>query len=319
MQKKYFRKILYAVGSLPFWTGKSKLIQFLSGKPGSFWEKESPLKPVYLNQPLFGALEDLDDSSIRRSLQSLLNSGYLCYEKISEDKPYTVIKFTNKGAKKYYNLLVIDKNLREPYWWLRHVSRIRSEPNSPINTGGELLVFNDKTYLTQAPPYLDNDDRMQSDETVRLMDKNDFELTTGHYELHSVGVGVREFPFIYLNEDTDLQKVTRSDFADKISHFSSNVSQLNPPDPYVIKGKLSSSTAPNEEGIRRLKLKNNYGKSLIINIKTNQIPDELELIDGETYVVGPLREAQDDNESGTENFYLELDDDGQIHKSRRGR
>jgi hypothetical protein len=315
MKSSIYRTILYAVGALPFWTGKRKLIRLLSGDPGSFWDRETPLKPVYLEQPFFGALEDESSSILRQSLQKLFRARYLVHEELDGDKPYKVVKFSGKGVKKYYNLLVLDRDLDRPYWWIHHLNRLREPPNSPITTGGELLPYNEKLYLTQAPAYRTDTERLQSNQTIGLRNTNRLESDSGHFAFRDVPVQVDEAPRLVLAQETETEQVLASDLGTKLNHFGTGVSQVNPPDPYTIKGQLVEATEPDAEGRRTLTLRNTEGQTLTVRIQTNQIPDELPLEEGQTYAVGPLSEESNDN-SSEDSFRLTVNNDGQIRQYR---
>lgn len=312
MNARVYRTILYAVGALPFWTGKQKLVALLHGDPGSFWDHESPLKPVYLNQPFFGELEEHSTSEIRRSLRKLLASRHLAHEPVSGDKPYRVVKFSDKGVKKYYNLLVRERNLAEPYWWIHHVSRLEEPPNSPINTGGELLLYNETLHLTQAPAYRSDTERMQSDQTLALDPGDGFDEEVGHFAFRELRVETRENTRLVVAEGTGVERAVASDLGEKLNHFGTGESQVNPPNPYVIRGTLVDSTDPDEAGHRYLTLRNEEGDPLRIRIGTNQVPEELSLEEGNNYVLGPLSETENDGSR----FTLKLDNDGEIHAQR---
>jgi len=313
MNRSLYRTILYAVGALPFWTGKRKLIRLLSGDPGSYWDRETPLKPVYLEQPFFGGLEDESSSIIRQSLQELFRSHHLVHEELDSDKPYRVVKFSEKGVKKYYNLLVMNQDLDPPYWWIHHLNRLRNAPNSPVATGGELLVYNDEPYLTQAPAYRSDTERLQSNQTISIASTEILEADSGHFAVREAPVQVDQTPRLALRDETEHERVLASDLGSHLNHFGTGVSQVNPPDPYTIKGELVEATEPDADGLRNLTLRNTEDQKLTIRIRTRQIPDELPLEEGQSYVVGPLSEDETESE-GT--FRLIVQNDGHIRRYR---
>lgn len=312
MNARVYRTILYTVGALPFWTGKQKLIDLLDGNPGSFWNHESPLKPVYLNQPFFGDLQEHSSSEIRQSLQKLLQSRHLVHEPVSGDKPYRVVKFSDKGVKKYYNLLVREREITEPYWWIHHLSRLEETPNSPINTGGELLVYNESLNLTQAPAYRSDTERMQSDQTLSLRPGDQLDEEVGHFEFRGLRVDTRKNVRLVVTNETTVERAVASDLGEKLNHFGTGQSQVNPPNPYVIRGTLVNVTDPDEDGHRYLELRNDEGDELRIQVATSQIPEELSLEEGTNYVLGPLSES----EAHDNQFTLTLASDGEINAQR---
>lgn len=312
MNQKSYRVILFSVGSLPFWTGKKKLIKLLIGDPGSYWDHETPLKPVYLNQPFFGELSNQSTSTVRQGVQKLLTEQYLIHEAISDKKPYKVVKFSHKGVKKYYNLLVTERDLSEPHWWLHHVSRLRKPTNSAITTGGEICPYNEKLYLTQTPGYLEATQRMQSDQTIQVKNTQHLENETGHFHFRGLNPMVEDYPVLKLTEQTEVERISSSDLNKKLNHFSTFHAQTNPPNPYVIQGKLKNKTKPGENNLRTLEFHNSEDKTLKVKVRTNQIPDELTLQIGQSYVLGPL--AETDDETGS--FELKLEESGDIQPHR---
>ncbi len=301
------------VGALPFWTGKRKLISLLSGDPGSYWDRETPLKPVYLEQPLFGVLKDEPSSTIRQSIQKLFRARYLIHEELDGDKPYRVVKFSGKGVKKYYNLLVQDQELNPPYWWIHHLNRLQDVPNSPVATGGELLAYNDDLYLTQAPAYRSDTERLQSNQTILLGNTQPLETHSGHFAFRKISVRINRTPQLVLTDETESERTLASDLGNHLNHFGTGVSQVNPPDPYTIKGKLVDATEPDANGMQILTLRNTDDQKLTVRIKTNQIPDELPLEEGQSYVVGPLSEDETESE---DTFRLTVQNDGLIRRYR---
>jgi hypothetical protein len=316
MNRSTYRSILFTVGSLPFWTGKNKLIRLLHGDPGSYWKGETPLKKVYLNLPFFGELSDLSKSDVRRSLQNLINADHLVRETISGDKPYLVVKFSDKGVKKFYNLLVMERGLSEPHWWLHHVSRIRNQPRSAINTGGELLEYNDTLYLTQTPAYRSQTERIQSDQTVPIKQTNSLDSRKGHYEFRNLVVKIDNHPLLYPSDDTIVERVNAGDLGRKLSHFGTEESQVNPPDPYVIRGRLVEASEPDAEGTRNLTFRNSEDDEVIVTVKTSQIPEELSLQESKRYVIGPVTENTNEKESTPSETRLTLEESGQLRATR---
>lgn len=315
MREDPYRCILFSVGTLPFWSGKTKLIKLLTGNPGSLWKRETPLKSVYINQPFFGSLSEQSESEIRRALQNLMRTGYLKQEPLRSNKPHRVIKFSEKGVKKYYNLLVIEKGFDEPFWWLHHVSRLTDPTNTPINTGGEILTYNEETYLTQTPDYRTDTQRMQSDQTLRLLNPDWLREEQGHFQLQSLEVRAVQATSLTITGRTRIKRIPPADLGRKLNHFGTGQSQLNPPNPYLIKGTLVQVDEPGDEGKWRLRLKNENEDTLTVIAKSSKIPDELTLKQGNVYEVGPVRETPEQT-SGKENFEVTLREDGEIQSRR---
>ncbi len=312
MTENTYRTMIFAVGALPFWTGKNKLIRLLRGEAGSYWKGETPLKRIYLNQPFFGELTELSSSEVRRRLQELLNARYLVREPVSRDKPYPVVKFSDKGAKKYYNQLVRERGFDEPYWWIHHVSRLREQPNSPISTGGELLEYNQTLYLTQTPAYRTQTERVQSEQTLPIEGSGSTKSENGHYKFHGLEISFRKGPILTRSDKTTLERVNPSDLGRKLNHFNSEQSQVEPPDPYVIRGELVDPGEPDADGTRNLTLRNSEGDRLIVTVKTNQVPDELPLRKGQKIVLGPVTESEDATGTRTNETWLTLEQSGEL-------
>jgi hypothetical protein len=316
MQKQDYRTILYAIGSLPFWTGKKKLIRLLKGDPGSFWEGETPLKQVYLEQPFFGELAEYSKSDVRRAVQDLIRSDYLAHETMTGDKPYRVVKFSSKGVKKYYNSLVRHENLEEPYWWIHHLSRLRTKLNSPINTGGEILPYNEEFYLTQTPSFRTDQQRIQSSKTIKLTSSLPDMVQEGHIIARNVTIKIDSNPLLFIDDSSDVERINAGDLGRKLGHFQGRTSHRDPPDPFIVKGSLVEVSDPDREGFIRILLQNEDNKQLKILLKTSQVPDELELEPGEKYVLGPVTEGLDRDRQSNEDFDLSLEQTGKIRFHR---
>ncbi|MFB6344982.1 MAG: hypothetical protein ABEK50_04320 [bacterium] len=316
MNKSAYKTIIKTVGSLPFWTGQRKLTQFLAGKPGSFWNKESPLKPIYLSQNFFGSLSDKGTSSIRQYLQKLQQANYLYHGQISEEKPYTVVKFTDEGARKYYNILVLEEDLTEPVWRLHHVAQLKTSPNSRIATGGQVIRYNETPYLSQSPPQAPLEQRIKEESTLPLLPRSNLEFDDGYYLLRNLRFRLQQGPQLIVDGETAWSSTTAKDLQDKLTHYDSTQSQVSAPNPYVIQGRLTSVEAGDDTNAwLKLELTNQDNQTLPIYVRRNQIPEQLELSEGGHYTLGPLSEYDHDQSPG-EQFELKLDDDGEIRKRR---
>lgn len=316
MSDSIYGTIIRAVGSLPFWTGKRKLIRFLAGETGSFWEKKSPLKRIYLDQRFFGALSEETSSTVRQHVQKLQQSDYLYRGQISEDKPYQVVKFTDKGARKFYNTLVMEEGLEEPLWWLHHAAQLESDTNSPISTGGQILRYNDTYYLTQTPPHAPVEERIKEEKTLPVLSRQDLDFDEGNYRFSGLRIHRKQGTRLIVTEETDWTTSTPKDIQEKLSHYDTAQSQVAPPNPYVIQGELTSVEPGDETNTwLELTLTNREDATLPVYVKRNQVPDELELSEGTRYTLGPLEEY--DHETTPEDrFELRLEDDGEIREER---
>lgn len=311
-----YRIILKTVGSLPFWTGKRKLVRFLAGEAGSFWERESPLKRIYLGQRFFGALSDNSSSTIRQHLQKLQQSDYLYQGQISEDKPYQVMKFTGKGTRKFYNMLVLEEGVQTPVWWLHHVAQLEDATNTPIITGGQILEYNDTYYLTQTPPRAPLEERIKEEKTLPVLSRQPLDFDDGHYRFTDLTIHRKQGTRLIVTEETDWSTTTAKDLQETLSHYDSSQSQVAPPNPYVIQGELVAIEPGDESGTwLELTLANREDQTLPVYVKRSQVPDELELTEGNRYSLGPLAEYDHDT-TPEDRFELRLEDDGEIRKER---
>lgn len=306
MSSQPHRAILFAVGSLPFWTGKRKLIRFLAGEPGSYWQGETPLKPIYLNHAAYGALRDRSPSRIRQHLQTLLTHDYLRRADLAPDKPYKVIKFSDAGCKKYYNLLVLERGITDPLWWLHHLAQLRDPPRSPIHSGGELFAFSGDLYLSQSPPSLPPAERVKDEQTLRLAPGDRDLKPDRSYRFQDLTVVCDRGVHLAVGESTSGSTLAASDVRRELAHFPGR-DDAETPNPYVLKGTLRS-VEETPENHRILGLENGQGQQLLVRASPAQIPDDVTLETGSTYVLGPVRETDDDREEAG----LRLSDSGSI-------
>lgn len=316
MSESTYGKIIKAIGSLPFWTGKRKLIRFLTGETGSFWDKKSPLKRIYLSRRFFGTLSGKSASTVRQHVQKLQQSNYLYKGQVSEDKPYQVIKFTGKGARKFYNTLVLEEGFENPLWWLHHVAQLESPTNTPISTGGQILEYNDTYYLTQTPPHAPVEERIKEEKTLPVLSRQDLDFDDGNYHFTNLQVHRKQGTRLIVVEETDWTTSTPQDIQERLSHFDTAQSQVSPPNPYVIQGELEAIEPGDESNTwLELTLSNRKDTTLPVYVKRNQVPDELELTEGTRYTLGPLSEY-DHETTGEDRFELRLEDDGEIREER---
>lgn len=309
MDQAIFRTLLFAVGSLPFWTGERKLKQFLRGDAGSFWEEPPPLKPTYLRHHFYGALEQADNGSITRAFQRLKKTGYLTRERLSSSLPHQVIKLTSKGVFQYYNLLVTEKEHEEPTWWIHHLSRLKRRPKQPIITGGEVITFSGHHYVSQTPGFVETETRVRDEGSIRLVGESELSdsLQPGQT------IFIREFlPKIdqgvelVVSKETQLQSLPPSDLRRKLTHFSPREPMPGEEDPYVIRGRLSSAET-DVAGSIKLTLKQDSNTIQIV-LPGEQKPEQIDLQEGDEYIVGPVKRDPENSD------HLQLQPTGEINK-----
>jgi len=285
--------VLYAVGSLPFWTGRRKLQRFLRGEPGSFWENETPLKPLYLNHHFYGALGDRRSAEISRVLQILQRADYLERTRLSEDKPYPVLKLTGRGVLKYYNLLVLDRGIQHPTWWIHHLARLEQPPGSSIRTGGHVLSFSERTYLTQTPDRGDVQERVRDEKTLPLRDPPD-DLRPGS-SCFLEGVRVRPVEDARLGFDggSGVRAAAAEDLRRELTHFSARTVSPDEPDPYVLRGTLVDDEEDPDRLLRWLTLENERNQRVRVALPQERLDADVPIERGGRYVVGPVRRHRD--------------------------
>lgn len=309
MDENIFRTILYAVGSLPFWTGERKLKQFIRGEAGSFWSEPKPLKPTYLEHYFFGGLQGHDDGDITRGLQRLKRSGYITKDRLSPSLPHQVIKLTGKGVFKYYNLLVTEQGHESPVWWIHHIAQLDRKPRRPISTGGEILQFSNDPHLTQTPGFVDQESRIKDEGTIRLIgDVDDVEnMEPGQsVQLDRVAPQVGEGVRLGMGAPSEVHSIPASDLRRRLTHFSSRDQIPGQNNPYMLKGTLEQKKELEREGAVSLML-TREGNSLRLRIPRELIDPEIELEEGKRYVIGPVKRREEEGEQ------LTLKQSGEIH------
>ncbi|MFB6356738.1 MAG: hypothetical protein ABEJ65_09515 [bacterium] len=308
-----YRTILYTVGSLPFWTGERKLKRLLRGKPGSFWEDTPPLKPTYLCHHFFSALEDTQESVITRSLQKLKSSKYVVKERLSSSLPHQVIKFTDKGTRKYYNLLVKERDIADPAWWIRHVSRLNSPTRTGFLTGGEVVEFSGSLYLTQTPAFLEPEERVRDEGTAKLPESlnppsgQNLILPASQYDPDSNTIHPE-------TDGPEVRATSPDDLRRKLTHFRARERDPSEPDPYVLKGVLNEIAERNRPPFYCLTFENEQGQTVDLLADEQHLPDEIPLESGEQYAFGPVEEARDEENNSS---VLQLKSNGQIQPHRQ--
>lgn len=301
----YFR-LIFAAGSLPFWTGRKKFKRFLLGQTGSFWEGETPLKALYLNHYFFGSFAPTGESTLSRQLQALIDSDYLARKPLAPDKPYKVLKLTDRGVKQYYNQLVQRRNLESPSWRLQHVSQIESPPNSRLTSAGELMEFSGRLYLTQTPEFVDPQQRVGEEKTVELVgDLSD--LSPGDTVIaDDLGVKTGEGVRLAVGSSTEFNKVSGAELREALTHFSAPQSAPGQKNPFVLRGKLIE-VEEHEADLR-----------LVFEKEENRVvlrcpPETAEAVDRDSekyYCFGPVEAKIVERHKG--NPVVELRDDGSI-------
>lgn len=308
--------ILYAVGSLPFWTGQRKFQRFLRGEPGSFWKNESPLKPIYLNHHFYGALRDRPSASVSRGLEVLKRAGYVERTDLSADMPYPVLKLTGRGVLKYYNLLVLDRGVDGPLWWLHHVARLEDPPDSPLRTGGHLLLFSERRYLTQTPGHGDPQERVRDEKTVPLAEGPEGPEAGATFLLERARVRVPEGPALAVPSEGDVRRVAPDDLRRELTHFPPRTASPEEANPYVLRGRLVEDRADDDRLLRWLTLENEREDRVNVALPRERIDPDVPLETGGRYVVGPVRRFPEEDDAGSEPS-LQLQPEGSLHREDR--
>lgn len=308
--------ILYAVGSLPFWTGQRKFQRFLRGEPGSFWENETPLKPIYLHHHFYGALRDRRSAALSRALQALKRADYVERTDLSADKPYPVLKLTGRGVLKYYNLLVLDRGVDRPVWWLHHVNRLETHPDSALRTGGHLLRFSERYYLTQTPSHGDPQERVRDDKTVPLAEPPGDSETGTTCLLEGVEVRLSKGPTLAALSDHDVRRVPPDDLRRELTHFPPRTVSPEETNPYVLRGRLVADEEEDDRLLRWLTLENEREDRVRVALPRERVDPDVPLETGGRYVVGPVRRFPEEADRGTTPT-LQLQPDGSLHREDR--
>ncbi len=280
----YFR-LIFAVGSLPFWTGLKKLRRFLLGQPGSFWKGETPLKPIYLNHYFFSTFAAKGRSYLSRMIQNLIESNYLTQTQLSKKLPARVIKLTDRGVKQYYNQLVNLRQLKEPAWHLHHVAQLNSPPRSAIATGGELLEFSGRLYVSQTPEFVELQQRVSDESTLELISQNDQQPEPANvYKLEEIEVKTGEGVKLELTEKGSAEAVSGADLREALTHFPNPQVAYKGENPFILRGELveidKKSSHPQllfEKEKAQIFLRYSQGSE-----------EELDLETGKNYCFGPL-------------------------------
>ncbi|GEM_PF-4836627 len=234
----YFR-LIFAVGSLPFWTGLKKLRRFLLGQPGSFWKGETPLKPIYLSHYFFATFAPKGQSYLSQLIQKLIESNYLTQTQLSKNMRARVIKLTDRGAKQYYNQLVNLRQIEKPTWYLHHLAQLNSQPRSPIVTGGELLEFSGRLYISQTPEFVEIQQRISDESTVEVIRKNDALPEPGNvYVLKEIGVKTGAGVKLELTENSSVEAVSGAELREALTHFPNPQVAYEGENPFILRGKL---------------------------------------------------------------------------------
>ncbi len=316
MNRSPAKLILYAVGSLPFWTGERKLIQFLSGDPGSFWTDPPPLKPLYLGHRFFGALESESEPSLRSRLEQLKHHGYLTREPLGNHKPHRVIKLTHDGARQYYNLLSVEENHDPPCWRIQHVARLESSLNSPITTAGQVLSFSDNLHLSQTPEFVDPEDRVRDESTLRLLNPDSTAEPGQVILLKSARLDLQRGVRLRMDEETRVEPLSAGDLRRRLTHFPSAQDSSDRPNPYVIRGTLTNRPDRQDSRIR-LVLTDGDGNRLSVILTPDRIPDDVPLNPDSRYVIGPVEETGSEPDDPGPAPVLSLTQNGELKPDNR--
>ncbi len=279
-----YRRLIFALGSLPFWTGRNKFRKFLLGEMGSFWEGESPLKPIYLNHFFFASFAATGNNQLIQKLQHLINSGYVERSQLTPKKPHMVLKLTDKGVKQYYNQIVTRRKVKQPVWWLHHISQLKTPPKSPITTAGELIEFSGRLYITQTPKFLELKDRVQDSSTKEIiggLEANSEQLIC----LKAVQVETKQGVTLRADKNTEKEMIDPGELRGKLTHFPAPQRDADLPDPYSLKGRLIDFKEQNER--LYLLFENNQKQQIILSCDP-RFKDSVELIEDNYYVFGPL-------------------------------
>lgn len=315
MDRDLATTLLYALGSLPFWTGQKKFQRFLRGQPGSFWKNETPLKPIYLNHHFYGTLRDQRPARVSRALQVLKRAGYVERTELSKSKPFPVLKLTGKGVLKYYNLLVLDRGIKAPAWWIHHVRRLEASPRSPIRTGGEFMLFSDRGYLTQAPAS-EPQNRIQDDKTIRFSEPPDALRPELTYLLEEVEVTAEETSRLRWGPDVNARTVASGDLRRELTHFSPRNVSPEEPNPYVLQGRLVGKDEDPDHLLLWLTLENQDEDRVRVAMPRERLDEETPVEPGGRYVIGPVRRYTGPESSGSLPN-LQLKQEGTIQRTDR--
>lgn len=304
------RSFLFGVGALPFWVGRKKLLRYLSGETGSYFEGETPLTNLYRSRAFFGEFEREEAESLYRTL----NNQFIVRERVSYDKPFRVVKLTDAGVREYYNGLVMEHGADEPYWKPHHVARLTSAINSRMNTAG--------FYIEREGAYLSDRQGDDAAPYVRLIDMTD-ELATGRM------LTIEQAEFQYTGEptlqptgETAVSYGTSREVGEAFRHFGTPFRQ-DQDSPYILAGKLHERhDVP--DGFLVL-FQNDDGDGVVcLHLPETRIsgltvgPNDLE--PKRRYVFGPVEEAEttDHNIDMEADSHLTLKQNGDVRLKQPG-
>ncbi len=281
---EYFR-LIFAAGSLPFWTGLKKFKRFLLGNIGSFWEGETPLKPIYLSHYFFASFSRTDQSRLTQLIQNLIQSNYFFHGQLAENKPFRVLKLTGKGVRQYYNQLVKKRKIAPPHWRLNHVAQLNSPPGSRIATAGEVINFSGEIYLTQTPSFPEPQARVKEEKTLKLINPRDNIEADKIIQITNLQVDTDQGVKLKPDEKSEIETISGADLRSLLTHFSAPDTTPEEENPFILKGKLAGLKV---EGSSLKALFKKGNKQVILNCDPKR-QEELENSENDYFYFGPLK------------------------------
>ncbi len=267
------------------------------------------MKPVYLNHYFFASFSKAGQATVSRLLRELKRTGYITRGPLFENKPYIVVKLTGRGVLQYYNQLVSLRGMKKPGWWLQHVSQLEKNPRSGISTGGEILPYSGKVYLTQTPGFVEETNRVREEKTILIENPPELEAgSTVFFE--NIQVNTENGRKLILTEKTTTIPTDPSDLRNRLTHFPPLEDDFPRKNPFVLKGTLRDIEQKGATHRYQLTFANQEGKKLKLIADSERLPENISEKTGKKFYFGPLREARTDSRE----LLLELQRDGKVEE-----
>lgn len=298
MKNSKYINCIFAIGALPFWVGRKKIIKFLAGTPGSYWNGVKPLSSFYLNHPFYSKLSDFSQSQIDRILAKLINKNFIKKSSIRGKKKINVIKLTEKGVQYYYKHLKTRKNTY--YWRISHIHQLEKKRRVRA-VAGLLIKNNNRAFLTQAPEFIDKETRLEKHEysmKVSNFASEHKKLSPDeHYEI--------KVPYIYKDKNNNniiiakksnqFTAITTDKNQEGLSHFQTRSQIRSQDSPSVIKGVVDDIEHKNNNKWKYIiTMRNKDNKTVRLHLRKEQASD-IDIAEGQKIVTGPVELIDDDS------------------------
>ncbi len=267
------------------------------------------MKPVYLNHYFFASFSREGRQKLTMLLQKLKNSNYIHRTAIGGGLPHKVIKLTDRGIRQYYNQLVIRREIENPTWWIHHLHQLENRLRSPVDTGGETMEFSGRIYLSQAPAFVEADQRVKDEKTIRLEGFN--QIKPGQtVMIKAAEVNPENGVILCSIDETEVKNVSVVDLRSGLTHFPVIQDETGGENPFLLKGELVNISDKNSTGRRYLTFSNSRGKKIKLLLEQKEIPKNVEEKIHTKFCFGPVEEINEEYDDKI--FHLQLRTGGEI-------